>query len=71
MSSKVIDKTDYRYGLGDKYGRRNCDNCGKYRRINAYWSQTNKVLCTECSISGNNALNYSMRGGSINLRFMT
>lgn len=63
MGSKVLEQTDYRFKIypRDKYGRRICDNCKKIRRINAYWSDTNKVLCKECSTSGNNALNFSVR----------
>lgn len=67
MSNKVLEPTDYRYGLGDRYGRRICSECGKRRKINAYWADTHKVLCKQCALTGSNTLNYSMRGGKINI----
>lgn len=60
--SKIITKQDYRYGLGDKYGRRKCGSCSKRRVINAHWKDTNKVLCKGCSIEPGKALSYSVRG---------
>ena len=63
MSSKILTPSDYRFNIlgADIYGRRECDRCGKRRLINAYWQDTNKVLCTACSRVGTNALKYSLR----------
>ena len=49
MSSQLITESDYRYGIGDKYGRAKCSRCRMFRRINAYWQNTGRVLCTDCS----------------------
>lgn len=48
---RIMLMSDYRHAISgiDKYGRRKCDNCGKLRKVNAYWPSKNVVVCTECS----------------------
>lgn len=68
MSSKPITTTDYRYGIGDKYGRAECSQCHRFRRINAYWKDKNRVLCHECSTAPGIAFAASVRGGSVSIK---
>lgn len=62
MGNKQIEQTDYRFGLGDKYGRANCGRCGKRRRINAHWQSKNLVMCRECSLAPGVAFATSLGG---------
>lgn len=61
---KQLSKGDNRLDISkvDKYGRRKCDNCGKRRKVNAYWKDTDKVLCGLCSRADGVALAYALRG---------
>lgn len=60
---KKLEATDYRKDIPkvDSYGRRKCFWCEKRRKVNAYWRDTNKVLCKGCSVKPDVSFNLSVR----------